>query len=126
MKTQSSNIESAKSHFEVGNSLQEKGQLTEAVHEYKRVIELHPKHTQALRQMGDIYNEQGKQEDAIEYYRKAIETQPKSPGIHIKLARTLAEVNRLDEAVTAYRMAISLKPDVNFNVYSNSHTHEVQ
>jgi tetratricopeptide (TPR) repeat protein len=90
------------------------------------VIELHPKHTQALRQMGDIYNEQGKQEDAIEYYRKAIETQPKSPGIHIKLARTLAEVNRLDEAVTAYRMAISLKPDVNFNVYSNSHTHEVQ
>lgn len=62
---------------ELGKSLVEKGQTSEAVRVFEEAIDLDSSCLDAHLHLGDLYFEQGEREKAIQMWREIIETQPK-------------------------------------------------
>jgi tetratricopeptide (TPR) repeat protein len=97
-------------HFNLGNALQEQGELDEAIAHYERAIAFKPGYAEAHNNLGNGLKQQGKLGEATAHYQLAIALKPDYAEAHNNLGIALKEQGELDEAMVHYQRAVALKP----------------
>ena len=93
-----------------GISHHQAGRLDEAIHWYRKLLEIQPATSAALSNLGAALQDQGKLDEAIASYQKAISIKPDHAKAHSNLGNALKGQKRFDEAVASYQKAISIEP----------------
>lgn len=83
---------------------------------YERVLELQPRHSRALHQLGLLALKQKLPHRAVELLEAAVRAEPRSAAYHNNLGTALARAERGVEALASHERAIELDPD-----YANAH-----
>jgi tetratricopeptide (TPR) repeat protein len=86
---------------------------------YGRALELDPRHTGALVNLGRLLHEAGETARAAEHYRRALEARPDHSTAAFNLGVALEDLGRRSEAIEAYCHAIATDPgcaDAHYNL----------
>jgi serine/threonine protein kinase/tetratricopeptide (TPR) repeat protein len=102
----------AGAHCNLAIALQFKGQLDEAVAQFRKAIELDPKNTGYLTKLGMTLVANGRSDEAVAQYYKVIELDSKNAGYWADLGVALAANGQLDEAIAQFHKAIELDPNL--------------
>jgi serine/threonine-protein kinase len=94
----------------LGEALEEKGRLDEAITCYRKAIELDPKSAGAHIKLGIALYSKGQMDEAIACLRKAIELDPKEAVAHGAQGNALLAKGQVNEAIDCYKKAIELDP----------------
>jgi predicted O-linked N-acetylglucosamine transferase (SPINDLY family) len=87
------------------------GRLREAEQLYRKILSKHPKHAQAMHNLGVLANQIGRPDLALDLIRRTIALNPCFPDVHNNLGNALKDNGQLDEAIAAYRQAVALNPN---------------
>jgi len=101
----------AKTHNNLGNTLQELGDVQAAIQSYNRAIEINPGYAEAHSNLGAVLQIKGELAGAIASYSRAIEINPDHAEAHNNLGTALQESSDLTEAILSYKRALEIKPD---------------
>src|SRR2546428_612106 len=85
------------------------GRLADAEARYRKVLDSHPDHSNALRLLGIIEMQAGRAAVAVQLIRRALTLNPAAPDYHVNLGNALKANKDLDGAIDAYREALKLK-----------------
>ncbi len=96
--------------YNLGYSLREKGDLTQAEEAYRSALRLQPHYQQALSSLGDIYTRQGKNAKAYQAYREAIDINPDDVSTILNLGVLYQKIGAPTAAENQFRRAIDLAP----------------
>jgi tetratricopeptide (TPR) repeat protein len=102
--------DSAVSHYNLACTLNSRGQIDEAIGEFRTAIRLQPAAV-AYKSLGAAYQAKGLINEAIEQYRLAVRLEPADVDAHSYLAAAYAESGALDKAIEHFRIAVQLRPD---------------
>ena len=80
--------------------LQKSGQLVEAGELYRRVLEMHPNHPQALHYAGVLAHQQGRNEEAVALVERSLALEPDQADWYSNHGIILQSHGRLDERST--------------------------
>jgi tetratricopeptide (TPR) repeat protein len=83
-----------------------RGEVTDAMSTYHRVLSLDPTQSEALHYMGIALAQSGRAEDALKSLSRAVALEPTNAIIHTHYGNALAGLNRYPEAIEAYERAI--------------------
>ncbi len=100
----------AQEYFFKGNSFAAKGQLVQAVSEYKRALIYDPGNANTLENMGITYAELGKFDEGVKLMHDAISANPADAGKYASLGIMLHAMHRDREALIQYQNAIKNNP----------------
>ena len=95
--------------FEYGCELEELAD-PEAGDAYRKALELDPRHTDALLNLGRWVHEAGDLQAAEDHYRRALTLDPDDAIAAFNLGVALQDLERHDDAVAAYEKALELDP----------------
>jgi tetratricopeptide (TPR) repeat protein len=98
-------------HLNLGSTLNERGQVDEAIREFKEALRLKPGYVLAYNNLGVAVVKKGQIDEGISYYREAIRLNPSYAEAHSNLGLALGRKGQLDEAIREFQEAIHLKPD---------------
>jgi len=84
--------------------------LDRAVQTCRKALELNPKNTEALRNLGAALTKQGRAAEAVEPYRAALKLDPELFEAHFALGMLLLHLGRNPEAVESLEEAVRLHP----------------
>ncbi|MEE9225939.1 MAG: tetratricopeptide repeat protein [Bacteroidota bacterium] len=87
------------SYRSLGLAYLEEDQLTEAVSEFMKLIEIAPEEAFGYANLGLVYLRMGRYEEAEEQVKKALEREPQQPDIRLILAELYQLTNREDDAL---------------------------
>jgi predicted O-linked N-acetylglucosamine transferase (SPINDLY family) len=87
------------------------GRLPQAETLYQKILQVEPKHPEALHLLGVIAHQTGRNETAVELIGKAIKVDPSIPYYYSNLGSALQAQGKLEAAADSYRHALKLKPD---------------
>lgn len=87
------------------------GRLDEAERAYRGILDLEPRHPDALHLLGVLAHQSGRHALACDLIRAAIAQNARTPSFHNNLGNALKARGALAEAVGAYRQALAIKPD---------------
>ena len=90
-------------------ALQQNGAFAEAEELYREILELKPRHFEALQLLGSLALQAGRVEEGIELLRKALAINAKQAPIHSNLAYALNALQRFDEALASANRALALQ-----------------
>ena len=108
----------AQEYYNRGNIYGKQGNLTQAISDYTKAIEINPKYTEAYYNRGNTYEKQGNLTQAISDYTKAIEINPKYTAAYCNRGNAYQTQGNLKEAISDYTKALEINP--NFaGVYTN-------
>jgi Tfp pilus assembly protein PilF len=93
----------------LGNVLQMRGLLAEALEEYERAVRLSPESAPAWSNMGTALLGLGRLEEAGAAQRRAAELAPKSAQVADNFGNALQAAGRLEEAVAWHRRSLALE-----------------
>ena len=88
-----------------------RGDVTEAIAQFSKALELDPNYAEAHYNLGNALVRNGAVDDAIARYRRALELNPAIVGAHVNLATVLLQRRRVAEAVTHLQDALVRSPD---------------
>jgi tetratricopeptide (TPR) repeat protein len=91
-------------------ALDAKGQLDEAIAEYREAIRLRPEYPLAHYNLGNALRDQGKHTEAEAEYREAIRLRPEDPDAHMNLGCALRDQGRFAEARKTISRCLELLP----------------
>ena len=74
--------------------------FNKAVELLKKAIEVQPKNTRALHNLGTAYKELGKLNEAINYYKQVLQIDPKHTIAHYNLGLVFHKLNEFKTAIT--------------------------
>jgi tetratricopeptide (TPR) repeat protein len=100
--------EAAEDWFNKGVKSIEAENYEQAVHCFKKTINIHPNHVPSYSNLGYIYNIMGMLDEAIETYKKALTIKPNDVRIHHDLGVSLYKKEMFDEAIVEFKKAIAL------------------
>ena len=103
--------ESVDVHDYLGIALAEKGQLDEAIAEFRQSLQLDPDSARTHWHLGAALASQGASRDAIEHLRRSVELDPANAQAHADLASLLIDARQFDAAIEQSRAALRLTPD---------------
>jgi tetratricopeptide (TPR) repeat protein len=83
-----------------------------AIDEWKRELELDPKHVQALLQVANAYMQRGRAAEGLPYARQAVEIAPADFMTHTIYGRLLLEQEKLPEAIAELETAATSAPNI--------------
>ena len=90
----------------------QQGQLQLAEQQYKKILELQPKHDYVLNLLGILLSQfKGDHKQAEKLLKKAIKINPEEPDYHGNLGLCLQYQNKYPEAEKAYKKATRLNPN---------------
>jgi tetratricopeptide (TPR) repeat protein len=98
-------------YLEKGISCHQTVRIDEAIHWYKKSLELQSENPTTLSNLGFALSTKGNLEEAVANYQKAIAIKPDYADAHNNLGNTLKDQCKLEEAVASYQKAITNKPD---------------
>lgn len=98
----------ADSYNKKGISLYNRGKYTEAIEEFKKALELNPKHYDAHFHLGIVYYAKGMIDESITELKKAIDAAPDEPKAHYNIAFAYVAKENIEEALSEYQKAINL------------------
>jgi tetratricopeptide (TPR) repeat protein len=90
---------------------QEQGAWQSAERVYRQILQVEPRHAEALGQLGLLAYRQGRPDVAVGYLVQATAIDPGSAIIHCRLGQTYRALGRRQEALAALSKATELKPD---------------
>jgi tetratricopeptide (TPR) repeat protein len=99
-------------HYNLGELLDRKGAMREALAHYHEALRINPEWSDALVNIGSILGRQGKTDEALQYFDRAIEIAPDHALTHFDRGLALEMKGRTDLALAAYREAIRLEDDL--------------
>lgn len=100
----------AYAYYNLGNVLDEQGNLEAAIEQYQKAIQLNPHDAYAYNNLGNALDEQGNLEAAIEQYQKAIQLNSDAAYVYRNLGNALYNQGNLEAAIDLYQKAIKLNP----------------
>ena len=98
-------------HLSLGVFLFNKGQMDEAIRQYRETIRLNPDYAEAHYNLGAALGVKGQMNEAIRQYQEAIRLNPDYTEAHNNLGAALGMKGQIDEAIRQLQKAIRLKPD---------------
>jgi tetratricopeptide (TPR) repeat protein/glycosyltransferase involved in cell wall biosynthesis len=98
-------------HNNLGVTLRQQGNLTDAIAAYSDAIALHPTFADAHYNLGNAWREVGDHMAAVYHYRRSLAAQPDSTNAWNNLGNSLKELGQVPAAAQAYEQAIALEPD---------------
>jgi tetratricopeptide (TPR) repeat protein len=93
-------------HYMLGSTLEEQGDIDQAIPHAREAIRLGPDYYPAYSLLGMLLAQRGRTEDAIEVYRKGIGRCPADAQLHFFLAQSLEKIGQIHDAIDHYRMAL--------------------
>lgn len=93
-----------------GLALHRDGRLDEAKALYRRILESHPRHTDALNLLATLCQQQGDFRRAIALLHKAISLQPGRADYYSNLGSAERSAGELGQAILSFRKALALQP----------------
>lgn len=118
IKESSINIQEVMLHFNRGVINYQQKDLSGAIEEYKKVIQLDPRNLEALNNLGVIYKDLGKYREAKEHFQKALAINPNSAKVHNNLGLIYYLRGDHGRALAEYKEALASDPD-NLESYTN-------
>ena len=97
-------------HVDLGVALEEKGELNEALAEYRAAEQLAPELFHIHYNLGNLLDNLGHPNEALIEYRWAVLLKPSLPTLHNGAGMVLAELGRFDEALSQFNEAARLDP----------------
>ncbi len=97
-------------HLKRGNELVKADKLADAITEYKKVIELHPKNGIARLQLGLVYANIGDYKQSLRYSNEAIRINPNSHRAHLNAALAYMQEDNLRKALYHLNKVLSIEP----------------
>ncbi|RKE36831.1 tetratricopeptide repeat protein [Paraburkholderia sp. BL23I1N1] len=91
-------------------ALQRNGAFAEAEELYREILELKPRHFEALQLLGSLALQTGRVQEGIEFIKKALAVNAKLAPLHSNLAYALNALHRFDEALASADRALALQP----------------
>lgn len=101
----------ATAHVNLGEALERKGSLDEALGHYRKTLEIEPAYADAAYDIAHVLAAQNKIEEAIGHYKKVFELEPRHLFARNNLGNLFLSVGRVDEAIAQYREALQINPD---------------
>ena len=102
--------EKAKPHFNLGNAYKENEDLINAEIAWRRTIEIEPRNSLALNQLGNVHLISGMLLEAKEYYTAAVESDKTHAEARYNLALTLEKLNEIEGALRNYELFLETVP----------------
>jgi predicted O-linked N-acetylglucosamine transferase (SPINDLY family) len=84
------------------------GQLAEAEHRYRQILQADPNHSDALHFLGVVAFQTGNLEPALELIQRSVSMRPDGAVYRNNLGQVLERMERCEDAEQAYRLAIKL------------------
>lgn len=110
-KFKDSNLRSAEKFYGRGLDFSTKGDLNEAISNYKMALNMDSDFAPARNALGYAFFLKGELNISIKHFKKVIKINPNSSSAHSILGYALAEAGELDEAILEFRRALELEPD---------------
>lgn len=95
-----------------GLSLAQKGQVEEAISQFREAIRVKPEYASAHNNLGNALGAQGHIDEAIEQFREAIRSDKDNVEAHFNLGVALASKEQFDEAASQVLAASRLDPNL--------------
>ncbi len=112
-------VKTPQDYLLLGNILQDKGKLTEAVTMYKRATIIDPQFYKAFYNIGVIYMQQDRPHLAVNEFKKVTDIEPDLPWGHYNLGCAFFNIGETKKARSEFEQAVSLKnnvPDFHYNL----------
>ncbi len=97
-------------HNNLGSLLLERGELAEAIENFRQALLAEPLHPDVHYNLGNALARIGQYREAAEHYRETLRIHPDYPEAHGNLAWVLAELGDPDAAILHYRESLRLRP----------------
>jgi tetratricopeptide (TPR) repeat protein len=97
--------------LEKATALHQKGQVAEAEIGYRRILEVQPRHADALHRLGQLLAAKGNHADAKRLFRTLTVVRPDAVKAWLCLAQVCENLGQHREAVQPYLEAMRLRPD---------------
>lgn len=102
---------SAVARYGFGLSLAERGQMENAIAEYRQAILIYPAYRQARMALGLALVRIGQGEEGIRLLREVVAEKPDIAEGYVWLGEGLVKMGMLDQAVSAYQQALTVQPN---------------
>jgi tetratricopeptide (TPR) repeat protein len=96
---------------DLGNVLGRKGEVEEAIAQFRKALDLQPDYARAHLNLGILLGRKGEAREAIAQFRKALDIEPNSPEAQNNLGSALLQQGEVQEAIGQFRKALDLRPD---------------
>ena len=106
-----SNQQAAEVHVGLGRSLEQRGDLSQAMASYQEAQKRDPNCLAACLRLGALYDRQGKSQESAAQYARAVKIAPKNADVYCDLGYSLYLQRNWADAECNLRKAISLKAD---------------
>ena len=94
----------------LGNTLLQNGQLSEAIAKLQRAVQIYPDYAVGHYNLGVVLFREGKFDDALAEFEKAVKLNPNYAEAHTNLGLALVQKGQLDKAIEQYQTAIKINP----------------
>jgi tetratricopeptide (TPR) repeat protein len=92
-------------------ALHQRGQLAQAQRKYEEILDIQPRHFDALNLLGVIALQKRDHAAALALLDRAIEIDPNNAVVHFNRGVVLQQLNRPEESLASYDRAVAIKPD---------------
>ncbi len=105
------NPESWMAHNNLGTFLQDEGEISDALHQFREAIQIKPEHGQLYFNQGTALQLLGRNQEAIPSFKEAIRLEPDDPDSYNNLGLIFHFQGRYREAIQQFKKALELKPN---------------
>ncbi|OGI03467.1 MAG: hypothetical protein A2Y25_10745 [Candidatus Melainabacteria bacterium GWF2_37_15] len=103
--------EAATVRYQKALEMHTNGKYTEAIEEYKKIIEISEPDSDLYVNLGAAYQASDKNQEAIEAYQKAVQINAKNSTAYHYLGAAYAQQENYEKALKAYKQALALDPN---------------
>jgi len=100
-----------RAHLNLGNTLNESGNVSEAMAQFVEALRIKPDYAEAHITLGSALSQAGRLLEAIQQYEQALRINPDYAEAHSNLGVIFQRLGNLPEAVAQYEQALRVKPD---------------
>jgi tetratricopeptide (TPR) repeat protein len=111
VKTDPSQADNARMHYDVGTAHAEAERYADAIVAYEKAIALKPDYVEAHRNMGIVYGNTDRNAEALAAFNKILTIDPDNAAAHMSIGNIYFLLRKPTEAIAAYNKVIALKPN---------------